>query len=320
MLQLLACNICLTINSAGAQRNISASNRVDGCALLTDPLLALTILPDALLCFAFAVGEEALTMLLAINPVTRVLLAIGPRVDTVARLLIVLIVTFVHATIGPPVCTLTVQLRLLPRALIMATVRPDELSVAINLVVTPATLVDALIGELEFAVTVLHAVEELACVDGAVLELLSTGTILQVVLPETVVFLTVSVDVCAESIGLAVHEFALVLVTVRVLNESNTVSHAITPVTFILRAVAPRLLAAAVLNELGSGALGGAIDARYSFIRLHFSQLTRVEDVLAECVVRLVHGRRLVDSFDIERLGDLNALAMVLEAGNEALS
>ena len=114
LLQLMACKICLTINSAGANRQVAASLRVGGRALFTDPLLALTILPDALLCLAFAIGEEALTMLLAINPGTCVLLAIGPRVNTVARLLIVFIVTLVHATIRPPIGTLTVQLRLLP--------------------------------------------------------------------------------------------------------------------------------------------------------------------------------------------------------------
>ena len=114
LLQLMARKICLTINSAGASRHVAASLRLGGCAFFTDPLLALTILPDALLCLAFAIGEKALAVLLTIHPVACVLLAIRPRVNTVTALLVVLIVTLVHATIGPPIRALAVKLRLFP--------------------------------------------------------------------------------------------------------------------------------------------------------------------------------------------------------------
>ena len=261
-------------------------------------------------------------MLFAIHPLAFVLLAVRPGVSSHARLLIVFVRAVVHATIGPPVRTLAVQLGRLPVSLIMAAVCPHELAIAVNLVIGPGTLINALVRELEFTVSVLHTVDELTRVDRAVLELLAARTILQIVLPETVIFLTVSVNVGAESIGLSIHEFALVLVAIRVLNETDTMGHAVAPVTFVFGAVRPGLLAAAVLHVLNSRRFGSGCGRLIGTlgVTLNFLKLASIINVVAERVIRLIHHSGLVDRFKLHWLGDFNIPSVILEARDEAVA
>ena len=105
------------------------------------PFYALTRCPFAVARLAVLVGQLAVTVLLAVEPLSFVLFAIRPDVKSEPMLLVFFVIAVVTTPILPRIETATVQLIALPLPLVNAAVGPGINTCAINHVVEPLTVI-----------------------------------------------------------------------------------------------------------------------------------------------------------------------------------
>ena len=132
--------------------------------LILQPLDALAVLPAAHARLIFGICEATDAVLEAIAPVSLVLLAIRPRVDTKALFLVIGVLARIRSTIWPLVDAQAVELTILILTGVLSFVRRCELAVPAHLVIDPVALVDGLVGPDVAALAMLFALHEIAFV------------------------------------------------------------------------------------------------------------------------------------------------------------
>lgn len=185
-------------------------------------------------------------LLETIVPVTCVLFAVWPAVNSEALLLVIFVIALICPAVWPPVEALSMKLAVLVCTYVLSLIRRRENAVATHLIIFPLALIGGAVGPHILSLALLAAIIEHPFINRIVTQFLPTLTMLHIVLPFTNIFLllflivvfpvsvrliilevtgvgvAIGVQELTLAVGFSVDDFAGVLSTVRPVQSSCT--------------------------------------------------------------------------------------------------
>ena len=217
---------------------------------LFEPLFSCSIVPDASLAPTLDRLVSPLTMLLAILPASHKCSPISPSILAVTILLIHHKMTSVLPPIWPFQRAITMHGAFAPLALVLSSIAPSVFAIASQHVLYQLTNVAVPIFPLKLTLAMLLSFEVLSLIDRSIRERLIAISVLHVIFPATFILRSISMQVVALAIGLAVDPVHLLNIALCMYESTTPICFAILPMPLVDCAVWPRLHPTTILKAL----------------------------------------------------------------------